>query len=230
MSAAALTWGMFASVDKHEPAAPAEAPVAGAAAPVAGAAVVPARPADLSDEELMQRYQQGDGAAFQALFARHGGRLYGFFAHRTGSRAQAEDLTQRTWLRVHHARQRFRLDGRFLPWLYTIAANLGRSSARDGARERLTADGSLPAADALVEPGLSEEHRAVRQALAALPEGQREVILLHRFQGLGFAEIAAALGTSEGAVKLRAHRAYKTLRALLTSDGAGGSATREDEP
>lgn len=180
----------------------------------------------------MRRYQAGDNAAFQALFARHAGKLYGYFAHRSGSRAQAEDLSQKTWLRVHHARARYQPELRFLPWLYTIAANLGRSErARDGAREHLTADGTLPEEATLVEPGLDERQRAVRKALAALPESQREVILLHRYQGLGFAEIAAALSISEGAVKLRAHRGYLQLRALLGPEepAAGAAASGRKE-
>lgn len=205
MMAEALHFAIFAAVKRHEPVDP--------------AGVTAAAWAALTDEALMGRYMAGEEAAFAALFARHAGRLYGYFTHRTGSRAQAEDLTQQTWLRVHHARQRFQVEARFLPWLYTIAANLGRSSARAHAREHLTADGALPEEQALPqdlqEPGLSESHRAVRQALLSLPEGQREVILLHRFQGLDFAEIAAALGISEGAVKLRAHRGYQQLRVLL---------------
>ena len=186
--------------------------------------------AQTSDEDLMRRYVNGDQPAFTALFTRYTPRVYGYLVHCTGNRALAEDLTQQTWLRLHHARATFRDGARVAPWIYTIAANLRRDHARDSVRTResLTADGSAPEptpdavtpeAPAQAAHDAQERAAAVHRALAALPEGAREVIVLHRWHDLGFAEIAALQGTTEGAVKVRAHRGYLKLRELLNRAG-----------
>ena len=86
--------------------------------------------------------------------------------------------------------------------------------------EDLTAQGELPAS-VPVEDGPAPRdaglERAVQRALAQLPEGQRIPIVMHRFEGMGFAEIAEALGLTESAVKVRAHRGYARLRELLAA-------------
>lgn len=170
----------------------------------------------------MGRYVSGDQLAFMALFGRYTGRIYGYLLHATGDRALAEDLAQQTWLRLHNARATFRPGARFSPWIYTIAANLRRDHARDSLRagEFLTADGAAPelAAEA-AEAGEQDRVESVQAALRLLPAGYREVIVLHRWHELGFSEIAQILGTTEGAVKVRAHRGYLKLRELLQREG-----------
>lgn len=162
----------------------------------------------------MQRYLDGDMQAFRALFARHTPRVYGFLLHRTGEAALAEDLTQQTWLRVHAARATFRAGARFRPWLYTIAANLRRDQLRAHPPEDLP--GTLPEPPQEEDPDEARARRdLLRRALLALPEPYRDVIVLHRYHDLGFAEIAEIVGATEGAVKLRAHRGYLMLREQL---------------
>ena len=175
---------------------------------------------DESDEALMQRYQQGDEDAFRCLFARYAGPIYRYFLHRTGRADLALDCAQATWLKLHRARQSYRRDERLRPWLYAIAANLRIDALRSQGRSReaLTADGVLP--ELPVEgPDAEGRERAVRRALLHLPDEVRTIIILHRWHDLGFAEIAAMLGQSEGAVKVRAHRAYLQLRTLLLAEG-----------
>ncbi|MFP2897810.1 RNA polymerase sigma factor [Corallococcus sp. 4LFB] len=89
--------------------------------------------------------------------------------------------------------------------------------ARHRRPEDLTPEGELPltAVADTPEPRDAGLERAVQRALAQLPEGQRLPILMHRFEGMGFAEIAEALGLTESAVKVRAHRGYARLRELL---------------
>src|SRR6185503_13238082 len=96
---------------------------------------------------------------------------------------------------------------RFAPWLYSIANNARRDEGRKSGRDlaSLTADGELP------EPPVTPiadgpDRERVQAALCALSPAYREVIVLHRWHDLGFGEIAAIVGASEGAVKLRAHR------------------------
>ena len=172
----------------------------------------------------MRRYVSVDQHAFTALFTRYTGRIYGYLLHCTGNRALAEDLAQQTWLRLHHARATFRDGARVAPWIYTIAANLHRDHARSHRRagEELTQDGRAPEPSASPSAkGAPELDRAaaVQAALGSLPEGQRDVIVLHRWHDLGFAEIAEILHTSEAAVKVRAHRGYVKLRELLERAG-----------
>ena len=168
--------------------------------------------AEETDEVLMRRYQAGDEQAFATLFERHAPRVHGFLLRHVGQRALADDLLQATWLHVHRARKTFRDGERFTPWLYTIANNLRRDEARRAARDRgeLTRDGRWPEPRPSA-PDLELEAR-VRAALQAIPESYREVIVLHRWHDLGFIDIAKMLGTTEGAVKLRAHRGYLALR------------------
>lgn len=171
------------------------------------------------DEALMERFCGGDEAAFNALYQRHAGALRGFLLRWSRSQAAADDLLQLTFISAVRGRGRWEKGRAVKPWLYAIAANAARDwSRRQGRGETLTDDGALPvtaiSGDAQVaDPGLS---RAVQAALAKLPEGQRLPILMHRFEGLGFSEIAEVMGLSETAVKVRAHRGYARLRELLS--------------
>ena len=164
----------------------------------------------------MQRFRAGDAAAFDALFARYGAPLHGYLWRLVADRALVEDLTQATFLSLVRARGRFRDGSRLRPWLYAIATNAARDHLRRG-RERLTATGELPAGPASEqeEPPDAALQAAVQRALAQLPESWRSVVVMHRFEELPFAEIAEALDTTEGAVKVRAHRGYERLRELL---------------
>ena len=163
----------------------------------------------------MEQFCQGDEKAFDALFERHAPAVRGYLARMVGSTAMADDLTQTTFLSLVRARGRFLKGARFKPWLYAIATNAARDSKRRRT-EHLTATGDLPAdeGEEMVVRDLGMQ-KQVHAALGQLPDSQREAILQHRFHGLSFAEIAAAQGVTESAVKVRAHRGYERLRELL---------------
>ncbi len=172
------------------------------------------------DEMLMERFLGGDASAFEALFARHAARVRAYLRRMVGA-TTAEDLTQTTFLSVVRSRGRFQRGARFRPWLYAIASNAARDQLRRARFEQPTDDGEpveQSAEDVLPDPALE---RAVHAALAQLPLQQREAILLHRFQGFSFGEIAETLGLTESAVKVRAHRGYVRLRSLLAHLGEG---------
>lgn len=166
----------------------------------------------------MERFCQGDARAFDALFSRYARPVHGYLVRLVGDAAAAEDLSQATFLSLVKARGRFQPGALVKPWLYAIATNAARDHLRRGRRpEDLTREGELPN-DAPADDGPERDaglQRAVRTALAQLPENQRECIVLHRFEGLSFAEVAEVVGASEGAVKVRAHRGYERLRELL---------------
>lgn len=169
----------------------------------------------------MARFCQGESTAFDALFQRYAPAMHGYLTRLTGNRGTAEDLVQLTFLSVVRARGRFQEGARVKPWLYAIATNAARDWQRRQQRpEDLTAQGELPAsvpAEDGPAPRDAGLERAVQRALAQLPEGQRIPIVMHRFEGMGFAEIAEALGLTESAVKVRAHRGYARLRELLAA-------------
>lgn len=165
----------------------------------------------------MDRFCQGDAQAFDGLFQRYAPAVHGYLLKLVGDRATAEDLAQATFLSLVKSRGRFAKGSPFKPWLYAIATNAARDSVRRRKPEDLTSDGELPRDAPAENAGPSDVglDRRVREALATLPDNQREVIILNRFEGLSMAEIAVALGASESAVKVRAHRGYERLREQL---------------
>jgi RNA polymerase sigma factor (sigma-70 family) len=174
--------------------------------------------AHLEDGNLMLDYAAGDLHAFDVLFERWAPRLHAFFRRSFTCAADADDLLQRTFLRVHGARRTFKAERPLRPWLFTIAARLRQDELRRRRRLQSADEELLAASEERQEPPEETDARRVslvHAALESLPESQRVVIHLHRYEQMTFAEIADVLGTTEGAVKLRAFRAYQRLRVLL---------------
>ena len=187
----------------------------------------------------MARYCGGDAAAFQALYALLAPRLLGYLFGLLRDRAAAEDALQLAFLKLHEARATYVGGANPIPWMYTIAHRtaLDELRKRKRARVRLTSDGALPAEPAAHVTGVPvEAHQdaadrpsatATRGALAAvdgLPENQRQALLLTKVHGRSTVEAAMIAGTTPGAIKQRAHRAYLTLRRVLRKDA------QDDDP
>ena len=190
---------------------------------------------------LMEAYVDGDERAFQQLHAVLEPRLRARLGRLVRDTAGVEDLVQLTFLRAHAARDRFaslpeRADRAVEGWYLAIARNvaldhLRHSYRRDRRHETLVAKGDVsgmgvpeaePNAEELqlsLEDG-DELARRVREAIEQLPPGQREVVKLHKLRGMSMADIAERLGVRPGALRVRAHRAYKALASLLPSSGA----------
>jgi|CZKU01.1.fsa_nt_gi RNA polymerase sigma-70 factor (ECF subfamily) len=204
--------------------APASAVAVTALAPVAApwplrgtsSVVHPRTDADFA----MERYAGGDTAAFGQLYDALSPRLFGYLLRQTRDRARAEDLLQQTMLQIHRARDRFIAGAEVTPWAFAIARRLLVDDIRRNRRVILSDDGdpdpgvsSLDRADDLVHAG--ELAVRVQHILARLPHSQRAAFELIKQEGLTVAEAAQVLGTTVAAVKLRAHRAYESLRAAL---------------
>lgn len=191
---------------------------------------------ELSDELLMQRYLDGQVAAFQVLCRRHGPRIYNFIVRQTGDRQVAEDLVQDVFLRVVHRAESFRGQARFSTWLYAIARNLVIDHARKARHRRTVAlDAPLRKGEAdgdtlldhVPDGGPGPDRRAtdgrfgreLTLALAALPDEQREVFVMREIDGLKFREIADIVGIPENTVKSRMRYALEGLRAHLADFG-----------
>jgi len=169
-------------------------------------------------ETLMERYAAGDAEAFGALYEALAPRIYGYLCRSLYDRDLAKEVLQETFLRLHRVRTRYAVGERVLPWVITISANLRRDLLRRRGRRREspTEPADLEAAPA-PEPEVPDADLAAQllAAVRALPPGQRDVILLHKYEGLSFEEVARATGSTVGAVKLRAFRGYETLRKKL---------------
>jgi RNA polymerase sigma-70 factor (ECF subfamily) len=171
----------------------------------------------------MDRYAEGNDAAFAEVFALLAPRIQAFLRRLSGSDDLAGDLTQETFLRMHRARGSFGKGQPVVPWAYAIARNCFVSHTRSGAfrhrgRTVDVADHPIPTGgEASSEDALSAQQTAqvVARALDAMSPTNREAFVLVRFEGLSIADAAEVLGTTQGAVKIRAFRAYEALRRAL---------------
>ncbi len=182
-------------------------------------------------KELMQRYCDGDASAFRELYALVAPRLLGYLVKMARTRPLAEDLLQQTFLKVHRARAAYVRGADPLPWIYSIAHRTfidetrrqKRAIVRVGDKEELPevrAGISGEADDRRDEPVDTDSYQAALAALAALPEQQREAVVLTKLDGKSVAEAAEIAGTTVGAMKVRAHRGYEALRKILKPGAA----------
>jgi RNA polymerase sigma-70 factor (ECF subfamily) len=176
----------------------------------------------------MDRYSDGDDAAFGEIYDLLAPRLYGFFVRHTGEAARAEDLVQQTLLQMHAARLSFARGSDVIPWAFAIGRRLMIDSRRRTKKEVLfeTAEGDAQALDEKVERFAVPDSLYITKELAGraqhelerMPEAHRVAYMLVRQEGLSVAEAAEVVGTTPTAMKLRAHRAYEALRAALRDE------------
>lgn len=180
-------------------------------------------------DELLRRARRREPEALRRLVETYSPRVFGLLYRLTGSRDEAEDLLQETFLRVVRVIDKYRHVGKFEAWLFRIAANLARDRARRRARRGETDGlGELQPLGAARAPGvqsdtldpvqrlaLSEAKEQLAEHLLRLSDAEREVILLRHYSGLSFAEIAAVLGVPLGTALARAHRGLERLRREL---------------
>jgi RNA polymerase sigma-70 factor (ECF subfamily) len=164
---------------------------------------------------LMARYQAGDGNALAALYEATAQGMINFVYGLTGDRALSEDVLQEVFLRVHRVRHTYTPGRPVRPWLYGIARHVAIDALRKRRREVPVGGETILRERAAPAPGAALEMADIEAALAGLPKTQREAFLMTKVSGLSVREAAAALGTTEGAVKVGVHRAVKALRSFL---------------
>jgi len=201
------------------------APPTGPASPVVWAAAPTTAESADPDARLMVLVGEGDRAAFRTLFRRYQAPLVNFLRRMVLDREEAEDLAQDVFLSVYQAAPRYRPEAKFSTWLYRIATNAALNARKSRHRHptiALDALGSMvdriPSARAeATDRALEREEiaAAVERALRRLPERQRAAVVLQRFEGLSYDEIAAALGVSTDAVDALLRRAKVALRDAL---------------
>jgi len=183
-----------------------------------------------TDAEVMLRVKAGDQSAFDYLVQKYRRPLVSFMYRMARNTTVAEDLAQEVFLRVYRSRQTYEASAKFTTWLYRIATNLAVNHARDTRHERPEvtvsldepddetgstmdlADSKISAEEALLR---RERMLAIRSKVEALPERQKQAIIMHKYQQLDYKQISEVLKLSESATKSLLFRAYETLREQL---------------
>jgi RNA polymerase sigma-70 factor (ECF subfamily) len=184
------------------------------------------RDSEVPEVELVDRARGGDVAAFEALYRRYAGRVYGLCIRLTSERAEAEDCTQETFIAAWQKLPEFRGESRLMTWLHSIAYHkvLGRNRARERHGSHLKAieaETSRPDFDG---------HRDLEDAILRLPDRAREALVLQKIYGYTHAEAAGIMGITTGACKAQVHRAIQLLAAALPTDARDeGSVTADGE-
>ncbi len=171
----------------------------------------------------MERYAAGDDSAFGAVYDTLAPKIYAYILRQSRSESIAEDILQQTMMRMHIARGSFLPGAQVMPWAYAISRRLLIDRSRRHRREVLSKDPEGATAPEEASTDASAEDlvaaaqlwRRIDAELATLPDAQRVAFDLVKREGLSMAEAATVLGTTVTAVKLRAHRAYVSLRAAL---------------
>lgn len=183
---------------------------------------------------LLAQWGRGDADAGDRLTRIYAPPIYSYLLRLTGRRETAQDLMQETFLRVVRGIGRYRHTGKFKGWIYRIATNLARDHFRrrghrpailsiDAAIAGDMGEAALPADESARQPHEAllekEENRRVAEAVARLPEAERETVLLKYFSGLTFREISDIMGCPLGTALSRMHRALRRLERLLEKRG-----------
>ena len=184
----------------------------------------------LTDADLMLRVKEGDDAAFEYLAEKYRRPMLGFMYRVTRNTHISEELAQEVFLRVYRARATYNAEAKFSTWLYRIASNLSVNYLRDTKHERPEMAVSLDEPDEetgttldLADKSLDAEQQilrrerlaAIKRHVHALPERQRNAVLMHKYQDMDYRQIAEVLNISESATKSLLFRAYETLRERL---------------
>ncbi len=183
-------------------------------------------------EDLMVAVANGDRFAFEILVSRHQTRILNTIYRFIGDRTDAEDLAQEVFLRIWQAAQRYKPTAKFTTWAYRITANLCINELKSARRKRffqfnlpdrnmqpqvdehVTENGQkVPSPESLLLA--AEEKRQIWAAIQSLPANQRMAVVLKRYEGLSYAEIAEVLSCSVSAVDSLLVRAKRSLRKKL---------------
>src|SRR3984893_8899531 len=186
--------------------------------------------------ELVKRAQEGDSAAFAALFHTHKARIYSVCLRMTNNAAEAEDLTQDAFLQVFRKIASFRGDSAFSTWLHRISVNTVLMHFRKKSLSQVSLDEPYSNEDGgkvRREIGTRDSDRAgcidrttLARAMKELPPGYRTIFLLHEVEGYEHKEIAEMLGCSVGNSKSQLHKAKLRIRELLAHSAEGRLAIR----
>lgn len=191
-----------------------------------------------SDTALMMKVKDGDTEKLGLLFERHSKSLFGFFYRMTRRSDISEDLTQNVFMRMLAYRHTYTGEGQFKTWMYRIARNVlsdhHRNDKKMGERDELVNLDELAPGDTDTisetdqDPENKDQIQLLWHAMGKLEKTKREILIMNRYQGLTYREIAEIMKSSESAVKVKAFRAMNDLRSLICPDTSGEKEQRYD--
>ena len=182
---------------------------------------LPAEMERADDDLLMERYARGDAAAFQELYDHYERRIYSFCLRFLGDADAAADAFQDVFIRVVDASDRYEGQGRFASWIFTVARRVCLDRVRAMRPTESLDHQAAPASTTDIAEQIAHRDE-LQRLLGSLPRDHREILLMNRYHGLTYREIAEITATSEAAVKQKAYRALESLRATRWKE-AGGS-------
>lgn len=170
----------------------------------------------LSDEEIMLAVANGELKQLSILFDRYHIRIFNFFNKMLHNKMVSEDLTQEVFIKVLKYRTSYK-SGNFTSWIYTIARNIFSSYYQKQKKERtnIIENDLVGTEENLITESNQEELEHLQRSLLKLNNVDRELIVMHRFQEINYGQIAEIIGSSEGAVKVKVHRALKKLKDIF---------------
>jgi len=166
-----------------------------------------------NDEQIMMAVADGDLRKLSVLFDKYNVRLYNFFYKMNYNQVLSEDLTQNVFERMIKYKHSFDGNNAFIPWMFRIARNVNADHFKS-IKLKISSNievHDLDRPEELIDDQDSQK-RLLKRALSKLSEDYREVLLMTRYQGLQYKEVADVLQCSESNVKTRVHRAIKALR------------------
>lgn len=176
---------------------------------------------ELADNALMLKVKSGDIDRLGLLYERHKKRLFGFFYNMNGNASLSEDLVQNVFVRMLKYRHTFTGAGSFTAWMFKTARNVNYDHFKKHKKSYNHSELSeveytlQDTKNHETEIDVNETSLQLKYALRKLPPEKREILILSKFKEIKFSEIGEILGCTEGAAKVKAHRALKDLRAIF---------------
>lgn len=172
----------------------------------------------MDESDLVRKAQQGSSEAFEWIYQRHVRRIYALCLRMVSDPMRAEELTQDVFVRLWKSLGSFRHESAFATWMHRLAVNVVVSDMRSTKRRdsRVIHTDTLEDFEREVKEAMPETRMDLEKAIAGLPEGAKEMLVLHDIEGYRYREIAEMLEVAEGTVKSQISRARRLLREVLS--------------
>ena len=178
---------------------------------------------EIADEELMSLYQNGSETAFQSLYERHSGKVYGFLKKRILSDEKVNDIFQEVFLKIHRSKHLYKKSFPVLPWFFTITKTVMIDELRKDKRKvsisDLVSEQDIQAIPAQSSKSLTDSQEHIIQFIETLPESQKVAMRLRYTEEKTFAEIAVVLSTTDTNARKLVSRGLQRIKELIQSDG-----------
>lgn len=169
----------------------------------------------MTEDRLVEAARAGDARAMERLYAAHAGRVYSVVRRMVGDDHLAEDVSQDAWIRAFEKLGTFRGDAAFGTWMHRLAVNTALNSLRRRSRRSEVETAAEPPSSGPDPDDRVLNQRVLSMALDRLPDGYRQVLVLHDVEGLTHEEIAERMGVAVGTSKSQLHKARARMREFL---------------